>query len=72
MMSCWITPPRISFTGGMRKPSWKLSVALALKLPGTLPPTSSQWPTEASQANTLPSRISGRTSRTSFRCVPPS
>ena len=30
------------FTGGTRKPSWKLSVALALKFPGTLPPTSSQ------------------------------
>ena len=53
-MSCCSTPPRMSLTGGMRKPSWKLSVALALKLPGTLPPTSSQWPTEASQANTLP------------------
>ena len=43
----------ISFTGGIGTPSWKLSVALALKLPGTLPPTSSQWPTEASQAEQL-------------------
>ena len=71
-MSCWNTPPLTSFTGGTRKPSWKLSVALALKLPGTLPPTSSQWPTEASQANTLPLRMTGRTSRKSLRWVPPS
>ncbi len=71
-MSPWNSPLRTSFTGGMRKPSWKLSVALALKLPGTLPPTSSQWPTEASQQNSLPSRKIGRTSRMSLRWVPPS
>ena len=71
-MSWFIAPARISFTGGMRTPSWKLSVARALKPPGTLPPMSSQWPTEASQQNSRPSRKTGRTSRKSLRCVPPS
>ena len=34
-------------TGGMRRPSPKCSFALMSKEPGTLPPTSAQWPLES-------------------------
>ena len=71
-MSVFIRPAAMSLTGGIRTPSWKLSVARALKPPGTLPPMSSQCPTEAIQQNTAPSRNTGRTRRKSFRWVPPS
>ena len=42
-------PALKSFTGGRRRPSCSTSVAFAEKPPGTMPPTSGQWPVFASQ-----------------------
>jgi len=44
MMSWQISPRRTSFTGGRRRPSCTISVAVAEKPPGTMPPVSGQWP----------------------------
>ena len=40
MKSSLSTPFRISFMGGMRNPSWKMSAVWGDMLPGNRPPTS--------------------------------
>jgi hypothetical protein len=62
--------------GGMRTPSWKISVALPERLPGLIPPTSPQWArttgnTKSSGAPSFPGAKSGKIIATSFRWVPP-
>ena len=41
--SAFISPWRISFMGGMRMPSWKISFRDGAMLEGTVPPTSVEW-----------------------------
>ena len=43
-MSPRYLPPSQMRTGGMRRPSPKCSLALMSNEPGTVPPTSAQWP----------------------------
>ena len=49
-----ISPFFQNLIGGKRSPSCSTSVALAEKPPGTMPPTSGQWPVFASQAKISP------------------
>ena len=58
-------------TGVMRRPSRNMSRAVTSKEPGTLPPTSDQWPFDWLKAMILPSAKMGRISRTSGKWVPP-
>ena len=58
-------------TGGMRRPSPKCSLAVTSNEPGTLPPTSAQWPLDWANAMSSPSGKIGRMMRTSLKCVPP-
>ena len=62
--------------GGIRTPSWKISVAPPDRLPGLMPPTSPQCArttgkTKSSCAPPAPGAKSGVIIATSFRCVPP-
>ena len=52
-------------------PSAKCSLAETSKEPGTLPPTSAQWPLDCENAISSPSWKIGRMMRTSLKCVPP-
>ena len=58
-------------TGGMRRPSWKTSVASAAKLPTALPPISARWPTLATKPNSSPSWKTARITACSGMCAPP-
>ena len=58
-------------TGGIRRPSWKTSVASAAKLPTAFPPISARWPTFATKPNSSPSWKTGRITECSGRCAPP-
>ena len=49
----------------MRRPSRNMSRAITSNEPGTLPPTSDQWPFDWLKAMSLPSAKIGRISRTS-------
>ena len=59
------------FTGGMRRPSWKTSVASAANEPTALPPISARWPTLATNPNSSPSWKTGRITLCSGMCAPP-
>jgi hypothetical protein len=52
-------------------PSWKMEVLSPASLPGTRPPTSEWWVTEAAKATGRPSTKMGVASVQSLRCVTP-
>ena len=64
-------PRSKSRTGVMRSPSRNMSRAVTSKDPGTLPPTSDQWPFDWLKPMMVPSAKMGRTRRTSGKWVPP-
>ena len=66
-----ISPLSAIRTAGMRMPSAKCSFADTSNEPGTLPPTSAQWPLDCENAIRSPSWKIGRMMRTSLKCVPP-
>jgi hypothetical protein len=55
----------------MRRPSPKCILALTSKEPGTVPPTSAQWPLDWAKAMISSSTKIGRMMRTSLKWVPP-
>ena len=55
--------PSYSFEGGMRSPSWWISVLSKPWPPGTLPPMSAWWQMAPTYASTDPSWNTGRTGR---------
>ena len=59
------------FTGGIRSPSWKTSVASAANEPTALPPISARWPTFATKPQSSPSWKTGRITECSGMCAPP-
>ena len=67
----FIAPASRSFSGGMRRPSWKISVALVGTEPGVMPPTSWWCVIVAESAIGSPAWKIGMTSAMSGRCVPP-
>ena len=64
--------PAVQRTGGMRRPSWKISVASGGNDPGAIPPTSAWWARFAAHPSNVPSSANaGATNVMSFRWVPP-
>ena len=66
------TPSRARRSGGMRNPSWKMSVAVVGSEPGVSPPRSWWCRMVAANATTRPSAKTGTMTETSGICVPPS
>ena len=60
-----------SFSGGMRMPSWKISVALVGIEPGVMPPTSWWWVMVAGERDRGRRWKTGMMTARSGRCVPP-
>ena len=50
------SPRSKSFVGGMRRPSWKMSVAVAANDPGAMPPISARCAMLPTKAASSPSR----------------
>jgi len=71
--AAWLGRPRSTILmGGMRTPSWKISVARPERLPGLIPPTSPQWARTTGKTKSSPAGVkSGWIIATSLRCVPP-
>ena len=54
--AAWFIRPRSAILmGGMRTPSWKISVARPERLPGLIPPTSPQWARTTGKTKSSPS-----------------
>ena len=68
----WLMRPASRYLrGGMRIPSWKISVAFGGTDPGDMPPTSWWWVIAALKAIGRPPEKMGMTSAMSGRWVPP-
>ena len=66
------SPASYILTGGMRSPSWKISVESEALEPATRPPMSVWWQMVAAKATRRPSWKIGLRMNTSGRCIPPS
>ena len=65
------SPRFLIFTGGTRRPSWKISVASPQKAPGTMPPISAMWPMQTARPRSSPSLKNGLKKVCSGQCSPP-
>ncbi len=59
------------FSGGTRRPSWKISVASPANAPGTMPPISAMCPIATAKPSSSPSTNTGLKNVCSGVCSPP-